>query len=206
MKMQKGENRNKPRKGFKISVEPIKKIADIKKIKKLLAGNPRDLAIFVLGINTNLRASDILNIKINQVAGLKAGDELVLTEMKTGKNRRITLNKAVVNAIDDLLASKKKKGYHKQSDFLFTGQRGRGAALSVPSLSRLVKSWCADINLKGNYASHTLRKTWGYQQRVKFGVGLPELMVCFNHSNQKQTLDYLCVQEQEIRDIYSNEI
>ena len=204
MAMQKGENRNKPRKGFKISVEPIKKTSDIKKIKKLLADNPRDLAIFVLGINTNLRASDILNIKIKQVDGLKAGDELVLTEIKTRKNRRITLNKSVINAIDGLLASKEEKGY-EQSDYLFTSQRGC-KPLTVPSLSRLVKGWCAAINLKGNYASHTLRKTWGYQQRVKFGVGLPELMVCFNHSSQKQTLDYLCIQTKEIRDIYSNEI
>ncbi len=204
MAMQKGENKNHPAKGSTISVEPIKKISDIKKIKKILANNPRDFCLFVLGTNTNLRASDLLNIKIEQVAGLKAGDELVLKEIKTGKGRRITLNKAVVKAVGGLLASKQGKG-HKQSDNLFTSQRGRGA-LSVPSLSRLVKSWCADINLKGNYASHSLRKTWGYQQRVSFGVGLPELMVCFNHSSQRQTLDYLCIQSEEIRDIYANEI
>ena len=204
MAMQKGENKNRPAKGSTITVEPIKQISDIKKIKKLLADNPRDYCLFVLGINTNLRASDLLNIRIEQVEGLKTGDELVLTESKTGKNRRITLNKAVVKSVGGLLASKKQKGY-KRSDYLFMGQRGH-MALSVPSLSRLVKSWCAAINLKGNYASHSLRKTWGYQQRVKFGVGLPELMVCFNHSSQKQTLDYLCIQSEEIRDIYSNEI
>ena len=173
-------------------------------LRRSLTDNPRDLCLFVLGINTNLRASDILNIKIEQVDGLKAGQELVLKEIKTGKSRRITLNKAVVKAVEGLLASKKVKG-RKQGDYLFTSQRGR-MALSVPSLSRLVKSWCAAINLKGNYASHSLRKTWGYQQRVTFGIGLPELMACFNHSSQRQTLDYLCIQTEEIRDIYSNEI
>ena len=40
---------------------------------------------------------------------------------------------------------------------------------------------------------HALRKTWVYQ-RVGLGTGLPELMVCFNHSTQRQTLEYLCVQ------------
>lgn len=197
MAMKKGENKNRPAKGSRISVEPIKQLSDIKKLKKLLAGNPRDYCLFILGINTNLRASDLLNIKVEQVDGLK---ELVLKESKTGKTRRITLNKAVIKAIDGLLTSKQSK---KGDDYLFTGQRG---LLTVPSLSRMVKGWCADVNLKGNYASHSLRKTWGYQQRVVFGVGLPELMVCFNHSNQRQTLDYLCIQEQEIRDIYSNEI
>ncbi|MCD6533993.1 MAG: tyrosine-type recombinase/integrase [Deltaproteobacteria bacterium] len=200
--MSKGKNKNHPTKGSFISVEPVKQICDIKKIKKLLSDNSRDLCLFTLGINTNLRASDILNIKIEQVDGLKAGQELVLKEIKTGKSRRITLNKAVVKAVGGLLESKQAKGY-KQNDYLFTGQRG---PLTVPSLSRLVKTWCAEINLKGNFASHSLRKTFGYHQRVSFGVGLPELMVTFNHSNQRQTLDYLCIQPEEVRDIYLNEI
>ena len=51
-----------------------------------------------------------------------------------------------------------------------------------------------------------LRKTWGYHQRVTFGVDLPRLMVCFNHSTQRQTLDYLCIQPEEIKDVYENEL
>ncbi len=48
--------------------------------------------------------------------------------------------------------------------------------------------------------------TWGYHQRVTFGVGLPELMVIYNHSTQRQTLDYLCVQPEEIRSVYANQL
>jgi len=194
--MKKGENRNHPVKGSSISVEPIRNLKDIKAVKKMMAGNHRDLCIFVLGINTNLRASDILNIKVKQVRGAK---ELVLKEKKTGKIRRITLNKAVIEAVRALLASRA----YADEDYLFQGQRG---PLTVPTLSRMVKEWCKSINLKGNYGSHTLRKTWGYHQRVTYGIGLPELMVCFNHSSQRQTLDYLCVQPDEVRDIYLNEL
>ena len=101
---------NRPAKGSTITVEPIKSTSDIKKIKKILANNPRDLCLFTLGINTNLRASDLLNIKIEQVQGLKTGDELALKEIKTGKSRRITLNKNAVKAIGGLLASSYKQG------------------------------------------------------------------------------------------------
>ena len=80
----------------------------------------------------------------------------------------------------------------------------RDAVLTVPSVHRLVKGWCRAINLKSNYGSHTLRKTWGYHQRVTFGTDLPRLMVCFNHSTQRQSLDYLCIQPQEIKDVYEN--
>jgi len=194
MSMKKGENRNHPVKGSSISVEPIRNLRDIKTIKKMLAGNPRDLCIFIFGINTNLRAGDILNIKVKQVREVK---ELFLKEKKTGKVRRITFNKAVIEAVEALLAS----GKYADEDYLFQGQRG---PLTVPTLSRMVKRWCKAINLQGNYGSHTLRKTWGYHQRVTYGVGLPELMVCYNHSSQRQTLDYLCVQPDEVRDVYLN--
>lgn len=157
-------------------------------------------ALFVLGINTNLRASDLLRIKVAQVMGLKPGNEIEIKEKKIGKLRRITLNKAAVTAIQAALNVKA----YDDGDYLF--KSAKGPVLAVPSVHRLVKGWCRDINLKGNYGSHTLRKTWGYHQRVTFGVGLPELMVAFNHSSQRQTLDYLCVQPDEIRSIYENEL
>lgn len=194
------KNPNHPRKGDQIKVEPIKRLKDINAIKKILAAKPRDLALFTLGINTNLRASDLLQIKVAQVKDLKAGDEIEIREKKTGKPRRITLNKTTVRAIQALF---KAEPYGDQ-DFLFKSRRG--AVLTVPSVHRLVKGWCREINLKGNYGSHTLRKTWGYHQRVTFGVGLPELMVAFNHSTQRQTLDYLCVQPDEIKSLYENEL
>lgn len=197
--MRKGENSNRPKQGEQIKVEPIRDLKDIKAIRKMLNGNALYQCLFTVGVNTNLRASDLLQIKAGQVRHVKPMDEIELRERKTGKLRRISLNKACVDSIIRLLASRS----YQDEDPLFIGQRG---LLTVPSIHRLVKSWCGAINLQGNYGSHTLRKTWGYHQRVTFGVGLPELMVCFNHSTQRQTLQYLCIQPEEVRNIYANEL
>ena len=199
MAMPKGVNKNHPRKGSSIKVEPIKNTKDIETIKKLLWNHPRNYALFVLGINTNLRASDLCNITAGKVRFFGLMDELELKEKKTGKSRRITLNKACVDAIKKLLKSNE----FSDNDQLLKGQRG---SMVPQTVNALVKRWCQTINLKGNYGSHTLRKTWGYHQRVKYNVGIPELMVCFNHSTQRQTLDYLCIQPEEIRSVYANEI
>jgi integrase len=198
--MKKGGNVNRPQKGSKIKVEPIRKRKDIETIKKLLADKPRDLALFTMGINTNLRASDLLRLKVGDVRDLKGNDEVEIKEKKTGKHRRITMNKACISSIKTLLASKP----YEDSDYLFQSQRAE--VLTVPSVHRLVASWCKAINLKGNYGSHTLRKTWGYHQRVSFRTDLPILMECFNHTTQKQTLDYLCIQAEEIKNVYENEL
>ena len=40
-------------------------LKDIKAIKKILTTRPRDLCLFTIGINTNLRASDLLRLKVN---------------------------------------------------------------------------------------------------------------------------------------------
>jgi len=199
MMTQRGGNANHPAVGSEIKVEPIRDAKDIKAIRKMLNGNPLYQAIFTVGINTNLRASDLVRITAGQVRRVRPLEDIELREQKTGKVRRISLNKASVEAIQALLST----GEWRDDEPLFKGQRG---PLTVPSVHRLVKGWCRMIHLKGNYGSHTLRKTWGYHQRVSFGVGLPELMVCFNHATQRQTLTYLCVQPDEIRNIYANEL
>jgi integrase len=197
--MKRGGNANHPLAGAEIKVEPIRDVKDIKAIRKMLNGNAMYQALFTLGINTNLRASDLIRITAGQVRGIRPLGEIEIREQKTGKIRRISLNKACVEAIQELMAT----GTWRDEEPLFRGQRG---PLTVPSVHRLVKGWCRAIHLQGNYGSHTLRKTWGYHQRVSFGIGLPELMTCFNHSTQRQTLAYLCVQPDEIRNIYANEL
>jgi len=192
-----GKNPNHPKEGDQIKVDPIKELKDISAIKKMLKHDkPRDYCLFVLGINTNLRAGDLLSITVGQVRDLKSGGDLVLKEKKTGKGRRITLNESAIEAIQHWLNSGKSLG---DDDQLFKSQRG---VLTVQSVNRLVKTWCKEINLPGNYGSHTMRKTFGYHQRKQLNTSIPELMVMFNHSTQRQTLDYLCIQADEIKDAY----
>ena len=49
------QKQNHPKQGSRIKVEPFRKLKDIQNIKKILADKPRDLALFTIGINTNLR-------------------------------------------------------------------------------------------------------------------------------------------------------
>ena len=157
-------NPNHPKKGDCIAVDPIRDMKDIKSIKRLLATKPRDFAIFVTGVNTNLRGSDLLKITVGQVRHLQVGEHFSLREKKTGKVRNITINKAVHEAITSLL---KHLGEGvKDSDWLFQSRKGKGR-LSIGTLNSMLKEWCSAINMKGNFGSHTLRKTFGYQHRVQ---------------------------------------
>jgi integrase len=197
MSFKKGQNPNRPGKGVSIKVEPIRSRTSIKRIRLLLSKSPIYSTLFCLGINTAFRASDLLSIKVVDVRDLQADGELKLREKKTGKDRRVNLNKVCVDEIQKLLKTRD----YQDGDYLFHGQRG---LLTVPSVSRLVKKWCQDAGLKGNYAAHSLRKTWGYHQRLTFGASLPLLVEAFGHATQRQTLDYLGIQPEEIKDLYAN--
>ena len=74
-----------------MKVQPIDRLKDIRAIKKLISDSPCDSAIFAIGINTNLRASDILSLTIGQVRAVEPSSEIEIIEKKTKKNRRITL-------------------------------------------------------------------------------------------------------------------
>lgn len=186
--------------GEKIKVEPIKSEKDINRIIQNLTGHPRNLALFVVGINTNFRASDLLKLKVSDVKYLKPGDHFCSYEKKTGKGRLTTLNEPACEVIQALLVSMPDC---IDNDLLFQSRRsdgGNGQGLSVSTFSTMVKSWCG--HLRGNYGSHTLRKTFGYIHRTVFNTDIPTLMDMFNHSNQRQTLAYLGVQAAEIKEAY----
>lgn len=201
------ENRckhNHPSKGKKIKVMPIKDVEDIKKIEGLLQINPRNLALFMLGINTSLRPSELLNVRVGQVSGLETGNKIKSNGSSSGSIRMVSLNKDCIAAIRNLLEDKKKKKKNLDPEsYLFEGSKGQ---LAIPSLNNLVKRWCRAVHLKGNYGGHTLRKTFGYQQMVRSGVGLHEIMLIFNHLNRRQTLDYFCIQDEDDAKIQTSEM
>ena len=198
---QKAQARNHPKKGSSIKVEPIKSREDIEKIRTLLRDKPRDQALFDIGINTNLRAVDLTRLKVGQVRYLHVGEDLVLKEAKTGKHRRITVNQRVYLAVRNVL--KTLPPDVPDNALLFQGKKTMGQKpLTTSYINMLVKGWCKHIGLKGNFGAHTLRKTFGFVHRKFHCTPIVDLMEMFNHSSQKQTLDYLCIQPEEIRNHY----
>ncbi|WP_316364678.1 tyrosine-type recombinase/integrase [Candidatus Thiodiazotropha sp. CDECU1] len=195
------QSRNHPPKGATLKVEPIRDLEAISEIKRYLSGegNWRDYCLFTLGINTAFRASDLLSLTVGQVENLEPGDLLEIKEKKTRKYRAVTVNKTAYYALRVWL-----NAHPARSDPdapLFLSQRRR-AALCVSSVNRLVKKWCRYGGLHGQFGSHTMRKTWGYQQRKANDASLPLLMSAFGHRTEAQTLEYLYIQPRELRDLF----
>lgn len=200
MKSRKGLNHNHPKKGACIRVNPIRELEGIQLIKRNLDRQHRNLCLFTLGINTAYRANELLSLTVGQVAKLRTGDMLGLKQSKTGDFRAIVVNGVTVKAIQEWLYYHPKS--HEADAPLFVSGRRKHKPLTVAAVNHLVKRWSKDAGLNGNYGSHTLRKTWGYHQRMTNHASVALLMKAFGHATETQTLQYLGILPQEVHDLY----
>jgi len=199
--MIKGENYNCPKVGSKIAVDPIRRMKDIQSISKMLSDNPRNNLLFVMGTNNGLRTGDLLKLKVGNVKGMKVGDTLIIKEGKTGKRNMLVMNKSIHKSLQVYLEALKPM----DDAFLFASRKGK-RSITIQCVNNMVKKWAGEINLKGNYGAHSLRKTWGYVQRTTYGVGFEILCKRFNHSSPAITMRYLGIEDKEVQNILMNEV
>lgn len=176
---------------YMTTVEPIRKIKDIKKIEKLLeTQNKRDLLLFTLGINCGLRISDILRLNVNDV---KSKTYIFIKEQKTGKFKRIPINSKLKIIIKTYIKGK------KENMPLFTNSRNN--RLDRFSAYRIIKNACKSAGIKEKVGTHTLRKTFGYHHYKKF-KDIAMLQKIFNHSSASVTLRYIGIEQDNIDESY----
>lgn len=188
--------------GIPREVEPFKSIKDIEKIKQYLRGkkNLRDYTIFTVGINVGLRAGDLLSLKWKDVLeGEKIKKTIYVIEAKTGKGKNIELNKSARTSLEEF---KDSLGRVNPDDYIFKSRKGNGH-IQVRSLYRIINDVTKELNIKGNYGTHSLRKTFGYH-RYKNGIPLETLQKIFNHSTQSITLRYIGITKEVIQDAYNS--
>lgn len=185
-----------------MKVEPIRDMKNIKSIKKLLSSQPRNLLLFTLGINSALRVSDILNLTVGQVRYANIGDRITIKEKKTGKTNVFMMNKEIKEALDNYL----KKADAKDEHFLFKSRKGSNSPLTTYAVTKYVKEWCNAVNLHINAGAHTLRKTWCYQQRTRYGSSWELLSRRLLHFSPAITRRYLGIQEEEVEEILMKSI
>jgi len=182
-------------------VEPIRSKSKIALIKEHLKAkkSPRDYLFFVLGINVALRISDLLSLKVSDVRDEdgRIRSDLTIIERKTKKRRTIPLDGTPKEALEWYFS---KREDVQADDWLFESTQ-RDAPIHRAQANRLIKRWCRLVGLEGNYASHSLRKTFGYWAR-RSGVPVSLIRQTLGHSREEITLRYLGITAEEVEDVY----
>jgi integrase len=192
-------------KGRNTAVEPIRSEKAIKAISRMLKSEycKRNYLLFTLGINTGLRVVDLLKITLDEVRGLSKGQTFTIKESKTKKQNTITINGPIERALNLYLPQRE----NDPSTYpLFQNNMEPGKPICTNTVQKFMKKWTESAGLKGRYGAHTLRKTFGYHQRIKYGTGFELLCKRFNHSSPRITMCYLGIQDSEVHEILLNSI
>ncbi len=186
-------------------VEPIRDKKQLAHVKHLLKGQgrARDLLLFVVGINTALRISDLLHLRIGDFLDEngQVKTRFSIREEKRGKRHEVIVNDSIREALKDYL-----KAYpdvtRERTHFMFFSTTSRRPMYTQPLTRGQAWKWvsaiCHDAGLRGNFGTHTLRKTWGYHARRQ-GVDIALIMTKLNHSNLAYTKRYLGITDDELQ-------
>jgi len=168
-----------------VCVEPIRDKNKIEIVKRILKENgSRDYLLFLLGINSGLRISDILKLKVSDVKNKKY---IELNEQKTGKYKRFPITNSYKSALEDFIIGK------NSDEWLFSSQRG-GKPITRIQAYRIICNACSKAGITFRIGTHTLRKTFGYHFYNKTkDVAL--LQCIFNHSAPSVTLRYIGINQ-----------
>jgi integrase len=170
-------------------VQPIRDMEIVEKMKSYLKEkNERDYVMFMLGINTGLRISDILDLKVGDVKG----DYIRRKEIKTGKGRRTPINKSLRKAIDYYIKGKDDAEYLIKSRQ--KNQDGEIKSINRSTAYRIVREAAVAAGFKDNCGTHTMRKTFGYMHYMREG-NLAALQKIFNHDNELVTMAYIGLED-----------
>jgi integrase len=184
-------------------VEPIRDRKKIVQIKNQLRGQHRfrDLLLFVLGINTALRISDLLNLRVEHFLDehQRIRRRFWIKERKRGKRHEVVINASIREALDEYwVAFPDIRGGRNNYVFFNSKTYNYAVPLKRGQARKFITSICHDVGLSGNFGTHSLRKTWGYHARMS-GVDLALIMYKLNHESIAYTKRYLGITDDELQ-------
>ncbi|SES12939.1 Phage integrase family protein [Salipaludibacillus aurantiacus] len=145
----------------------------------------RDIMLFLFGINTGLRVSDIIKLKVADVKGRR---QMQVQEGKTRKKRLVNILN-IQRELDDYISGR------DSQDYLFPSQKGKGpvTATQVYRMLQDAGQWIG----RDDIGTHTMRKTFGYHF-YKQTKDVAMLQDIFNHSAPSITKRYIGITQDEI--------
>ncbi|AUB61987.1 site-specific integrase [Bacillus cereus] len=170
-------------------VQPIRDKEIIQEIKEFYKKqNERNYILFLLGINTGFRISDILRLRVRDVEGWN----IVIREKKTRKIKDVKMPSELKRAIRNYTEEKPK------NEYLIKSRNGKNKPITRAMAYVILNQAAEEFGLE-RIGTHSLRKTYGYHHYKQF-KDVVALQKMLNHSDQKETLRYIGMEQDTLND------
>lgn len=168
------------------------------RVRLQLGGKIRDLALFNLAIDSKLRGSDLVRVKVSDIcnSGVVSSRAMIL-QKKTSQPVQFEITEGTRESIAEWMAV---SGV-SSTDHLFPSRIASSPHLSTRQYARIVERWVSDIGLdSGLYGTHSLRRTKPtlIYKRTR---NLRAVQLLLGHTKLESTVRYLGVEVDDALEI-----
>ena len=154
----------------------------------------RELALFDLGIDSKLRACDLLKLKVRDVChGERIAVRAIVVQQKTSRPVQFEITESTRTALTDWI---RLSGLAPEN-FLFPSRVRASPHLSIRQYARIVNSWVEEIGLDpAAYGTHSIRRTKPslIYRRTK---NLRAVQLLLGHTKLESTVRYLGIEVED---------
>jgi len=168
------------------------------RVRLQMQGRLRELAVFNLGIDSKLRACDLVSLRVRDMChGDRVAARAIVMQQKTGRPVQFEITPATRETVEAWInqAALKPDGY------LFPSRVHASPHLGTRQYARMVDDWVAEIGLDPlAYGTHSIRRTKPtlIYRRTK---NLRAVQLLLGHTKLESTVRYLGIEVDDALEI-----
>lgn len=164
----------------------------------------RNRALFILGLKSGFRISELLSLKIGDVyqdGNIKKHVSVERKNMKKKlKGRSIILHPVAQQALMNWIECRERGSIPDPKSFLFESRKSKDHAISRITAWKIFSHAFKACQLDGKLGTHSMRKTFAKKIHEILGKDLVRTQKALGHANVNSTISYLSFDEREIDD------
>lgn len=164
------------------------------RVRLQLTHRIRELALFNLGLDSKLRACDLVKLRVRDVChGNRVASRATVMQQKTSTPVQFEITQGTRDAVDAWIKSE----CLQPEDPLFPSRCSNHEHLGTRQYARIVDSWITEIGLdSANYGTHTMRRTKAslVYRRTK---NLRAVQLLLGHQKLESTVRYLGIEVED---------
>lgn len=168
------------------------------RVRFLIAGRVRELALFNLGIDSKLSGCDLLSLKVRDVThGDQIATRAIVMQHKTNRPVQFEITPVTREALQAWI----KKSLLRSEDFLFPSRLHGSPHLGTRQYARILGHWVEGLGLdRSEYGTHSIRRTKAtlIYRRTK---NLRAVQLLLGHAKLESTVRYLGIEVDDALEI-----
>ena len=175
---------------------------EIEMVRQALVG--RDRALFVLGVYSGFRISELLSLRIKDVVQHGELLDRVTVQRRSmkgkGQSRSVVLHPKTKEALRPWLATLLLADDNPHG-FVFRSRKGQNRPISRVQAHTVLRDAFNSCQLSGRLGTHSMRKTFANRAFENSGRDLLRTAKALGHKSVNSTISYLSFKSEEIDDL-----